>query len=731
MLNQTVGVVVLKIDKTGLNTIAQRREGMGATGETYLVGQDAGVISLRSDQAVRGGKIGMVIQGEEVTHIFAGQSGELVKRDDAGNLEMIRYNPVRSPGLTWGIITVMRLEEVIAPKLAGRSEDYFARFIQQYGYTDLALIHPDGTVFYTVAQAADYTSNLTDGTSQDTGLGQAFQAALTSKALAFSDVQSYPAAQGAAVAFLAQPILNQEDEVELVVAVQIPIDVINAVMLERTGMGHTGETYLVGQDYLLRSDSYLAPEHYTVRAMFADPEHRRIDTPASRAALDGRQGVMLTRNYLDREVLSAYAPLKILNTTWALIAEIDRAEALAAVRQLELVIGGIASVVLLGVVMASFLASRSSVRFFQRLITYIDRLAKGDVPGVMTDAYSGEFLTVVQNLNAMSAKLTQVVLNVKTAAQDVAQRSREMSVVAEEMSAGAAKQASATEEVSASMEEMTATIHQTAENARLTEGMAVTSAEDARAGKRVVKEIIAAMDVIAERISVVQEIASQTNMLSLNATIEASKAQEYGKGFSVVAASVRDLAHQTRAAADEIRTLVHSCVALSAQAGEVLERLTPNSEKTAELVQEISAASQEQSHGVEHVNQAVQQLDTVTQQNAATAEQVASTSETLTTQADALQHTMAFFTVSETTLASHTPDDDVLRRLQGLDKAELVALLTSALSGQARDAETVIADPSLQTQSPSEQWSQAHGETIDLGIPNGAGDDRDQEFERY
>jgi methyl-accepting chemotaxis protein len=272
------------------------------------------------------------------------------------------------------------------------------------------------------------------------------------------------------------------------------------------------------------------------------------------------------------------------------------------------------------------------------------------------------------------------------------------------------------------MEEMAANIRQTAENARLTEGMALKSAEDAHAGKEAVTEIIQAMEVIAERISVVQEIAGQTNILSLNATIEAAKAQDFGKGFSVVASSVRDLARQSRAAADEIRTLVHSCVVLSAQAGEVLQRLVPNSEKTAELVQEINAAAQEQSNGVEHVNRAVQQLDSVTQHTAATAEQVAATAESLTTQADALQHTMAFFTVSEAQPPAPAKEADLLQRLQELEQQ------LAELRGAARPAAATAGLP--QTRRSSDPPAPDHSGVIDLNTPT-AGDERDQEFEHY
>ena len=329
---------------------------------------------------------------------------------------------------------------------------------------------------------------------------------------------------------------------------------------------------------------------------------------------------------------------------------------------------------------------------------------------------------LMHSLQTMVTKLHAIVLDVKAAAQEVAQRSREMSVVAEQLSEGASQQAAATEEVSASMEEMAANIRQTADNTKQAEQIALKSAEDAQAGKQAVTQIIQAMTVIAERISVIQEIASQTNMLSLNATIEAAKAEEYGKGFTVVASSVRDLASQTRRSADEIRALVTSCVTLSAKAGEVLERLVPNSQKTAELVQEISAASQEQSHGIEQVNQAVLQLDLVTQRNAATSEELASTAETLTTQADALQTMMTFFMVREAQPISQSENEEVLRLLQGLEKDRLVTLLASAISEKAIST-TALSAPSDAV---------GHERRVMKNKPNAEGnDDLDNEFEHY
>jgi methyl-accepting chemotaxis protein len=361
------------------------------------------------------------------------------------------------------------------------------------------------------------------------------------------------------------------------------------------------------------------------------------------------------------------------------------------------------------------------------------QIANGDLTNQLSVRLSQDEIGVLANaFKEMQAKMAEVVRDVKASAQDVAQRSREMNAVANQMSSGAAEQAAATEEVSASMEEMAANIRQTAENAKLTESMAVKSADDARAGKQSVSEIIHAMEVIAERISVIQEIASQTNILSLNATIEAAKAQEYGKGFTVVASSVRELAHQSRTAADEIRVLVHSCVELSAQAGDVLKRLVPNSEKTAELVQEICASSQEQSAGVEHVNQAVQQLDTVTQHNASTSEELAATTEVMTRQAGVLQQAMAFFTINEAPSFTPAKEEELLQLLQGVEKEQLVAFLRkSALFTNQPQSSAAIAESSpLDSKLPQTPRAD-HAPAVPRATRSGVADERDPELEHH
>ncbi|TGU71464.1 methyl-accepting chemotaxis protein [Geomonas terrae] len=315
---------------------------------------------------------------------------------------------------------------------------------------------------------------------------------------------------------------------------------------------------------------------------------------------------------------------------------------------------------------------------------YVDRIAKGDMPPAITAEYKGQYNLIKNNLNmlvdainkiteaakevsvgnlmvslrersdndeliralsAMVGKITEVVTEVKMAADNVASGSVQLSANAQSMSEGASQQAAAAEEASSSMEEMSANIKQNADNAQQTEKIAVKSAEDAKEGGKAVSETVQAMKDIAGRISIIEEIARQTNMLALNAAIEAARAGEHGKGFAVVASEVRKLAERSQVAAGEISELSVSSVEVAERAGEMLSAILPDIQKTAELVQEINASSKEQDTGAQQINKAIQQLDQVIQQNASASEEMASTAEELSSQSAQLQSTIAFFRV--------------------------------------------------------------------------------------
>jgi methyl-accepting chemotaxis protein len=256
---------------------------------------------------------------------------------------------------------------------------------------------------------------------------------------------------------------------------------------------------------------------------------------------------------------------------------------------------------------------------------------------------------LIQSLGNMVGKLKDVINNVKLSIENVASGAQAMSASSEEMSQGASEQAAAAEEASSSVEQMTANIRQNADNAMQTEKIAVQASGDAREGGDAVNETVNAMKEIADKIMIIEEIARQTNLLALNAAIEAARAGEHGKGFAVVAAEVRKLAERSQKAAGEINELSTNSVEVAEKAGSVLDSLVPNIQKTAELVQEISAASREQDAGADQIAKSIQQLDAVIQQNASASEEMASTSEELSGQSEQLAEMISFFSVDDGT----------------------------------------------------------------------------------
>ena len=467
------------------------------------------------------------------------------------------------------------------------------------------------------------------------------------KDFTIGDVSVSRASKVPAVMF-ANSIKTADGEIRGLAAFEIKMETISSIAAS-IRLGKTGYGWIVDQRGLVIA--HPKPEAIlTLNTLDSAKEgYRGLDALGKRMlALESGDGAYLRNDGARMVTFFSRVPN---SPGWSLGLSIEERELTSTVTNLLsilffILIAGIAVSVALSVLIA-----RSIVRPIRLIVQGLGLLAQGDLALTGFDfiatrriiARGDELGDAGRSLDAMLQALKKVVNEIKVSSQEVSSGSAQLSDTAQGLSQGANEQAASIEELSASVEELASTVHQNADNTKQADSLSRRVADNAVESGKSVEETVASMKEIASRISIIEEIARQTNLLALNAAIEAARAGEAGKGFAVVASEVRKLAERSAKAAGEINQLSKKSVSVAGEAGKRLEELVPDIKKTAELIQEIAAASEEQSGGAEQIAKGVTQMDTVVQQNASSSEELAATAEELAGQAISLSNIISFF----------------------------------------------------------------------------------------
>ncbi len=535
-----------------------------------------------------------------------------------------------------------------------RYHPWFRHFLRQRDYYDIFLFAPDGDLVYTVFKELDYATNLNTGEWKDSDLGNAFRAARDNPQpdkQNFFDFKPYAPSHGAAASFISQAILNDDGSLAGVLVFQMPIARINAVMNVAVGMGESGETYIVGQDYLMRSDSRFSEESTILKT--------KVSGATVEKALAGENGIEFVDDYRGISVLSAYGPFEFMGTQWAIMAEMDESEIMAPIYKME-VKAAIEILILMLIVTASgvYLA-RNITKPITAMSDAMKNIADGDynveIPGVeradeigdmaasvqvfkengleakrlqekqaeiekraeeekkrmmqeMADQFDAKVGGAIQNLTASAQSLQSAATQLDNNAQQTQHSSGTVASAAEETSANVATVASATEEMTASAQEISTQVSSVASKASMAADSANRTSEKVDALNQLVANI-------GEVVVAIKDIAEQTNLLALNATIEAARAGDAGKGFAVVADEVKKLANETAHKTGEIEERISEIQGATSDAVTAMQEIIGNiseidnaSTGTASAVEEQNSVISEITRNITEVSEAARQV---------------------------------------------------------------------------------------------------------------------------
>ncbi|MCK8825736.1 methyl-accepting chemotaxis protein [Fuchsiella alkaliacetigena] len=514
-------------------------------------------------------------------------------------------------------------------------DEELSDFNNTYGYYDLFLIDLEGNVIYTVMEEDDLGTNLVDGPYSDSGLAEAYQAGL--EELSLIDFAMYEPSDEPA-SFIGAPVTDEEGNQLGVVALQIPIHQINDIMQERSGLGESGETYLVGQDNLMRSDSRFDEE-----STILDLE---IDMETANRALAGESGVDIVPDYRGINVISAYTPVDISGVNWALLADIDESEAMEPVYALLRVI----IIVLVVIVILAIVVGQLSIKSLvvKPINQFKEQIANNDLSSDMEVKSRDEIGQATMALNEMKSDLREMIIQLRDKIESLSAYSEELSASAQEGNATIETTNNLIENMAAGIEEISASAQEVASFSEQANSQAdlgsqniqetVSKIEEIDQSVSETVEVINELDSnsqeIGQIIELITGIAEQTNLLALNASIEAANAGKHGQGFAVVADEIRELAEQTAEATSEIAQLINRTQKQSKKGLEKVEEVESQAHEGREIAQETGSAFKEIQNAVADTSAQIEQTASSANQLAQQGEEVNNATEDINNMSD-------------------------------------------------------------------------------------------------
>ena len=562
-------------------------------------------------------------------------------------------------------------------------DPWLRHYKDRLGFYDLFIMDDFGNILYSVEHEPDFGTNMITGRYSSTNLGKLLKEVYKNESTAISDFAFYAPSNDEPAAFIAEIIYDNEGKKHGAVALQVSIKQVDEIMQEHAGMGETGESYIVGKDYLMRSDSRFSTESTLLK--------RKVDTPGVRDIFNRRptqrgEGICKEWEYKDYRgitVLGHNHYMERLN--WAFMCEIDAAEAFAPIkilRNIMLVVGLLTAGI---VIIVALMISKAITTPLLTVVERVDQIAgaAGDLTATIPVESKDEVGDLAEAFNKMLAGLKDMVLNILGSASGVSASTQQLSAAAqqtnasiqqissviEQLASGAQNQAKRVEESRQAVEQLNASVAQTSVSTQQAAAASKQASESARKGATTMEEANATMERIDQStsqtsnaimklgkrseqmgdiVTVISSVADQTNLLALNAAIEAARAGEAGKGFAVVAEEVRKLAENSIKHATDIAKLIKETTSntedavenmketahevssgktLVINAGGAMEEIVQASENVSSMLEQISAASQQMAAASKQMMKSMEDVAGITEEASASTQQASASTE--------------------------------------------------------------------------------------------------------